>query len=235
MRLADDTVTVRELLASTGGIDSPAGPELLADQVPDLAAVTGPVISCGGPRDVVRPSNGGTAALGQLLAEVTATSFAAAAARLVLRPLGMNESSFPGTAAEFGPRAVSCYGMDLKGRFCPRPGEGVHAAGRGRAVGDRSGPCPARCGMGIAAAGGAGALRAGCRPRKRWRGTAGPAWAGSSPRAGTWRSAAAPCRLDRVPSDRVRDGRVLVAVTTRLVPVGLIHAHVLRAWADAAR
>ena len=121
VRLADDTVTVRELLASTGGVDSPAGPELLADQVPDLAAVTGPVISCGGPRGVVRPSNGGTAALGQLLAEVTATSFAAAAARLVLRPLGMNESSFPGSTAEFGPRAVSCYGMDVKGLFVPVP------------------------------------------------------------------------------------------------------------------
>jgi hypothetical protein len=28
---------------------------------------------------------------------------------------------------------------------------------------------------------------------------------------------------------RVRDGRVLVAMTTRMVPAGLIHAHVLRA------
>jgi Beta-lactamase len=54
VRLADDTVTVRELLAQTGGADSPAGSELLADQVPDLAAVTGPVISCGGPRGSLR-------------------------------------------------------------------------------------------------------------------------------------------------------------------------------------
>ena len=34
---------------------------------------------------------------------------------------------------------------------------------------------------------------------------------------------------------RVQDGRVLVAMTTRQVPVGLIHTRVLRAWADAAR
>jgi CubicO group peptidase (beta-lactamase class C family) len=235
VRLADDTVTVRELLASTGGIDSPAGPELLADQVPDLAAVTGPVISCGGPRGVVRPSNGGTAALGQLLAEVTATSFAVAAARLVLRPLGMNESSFPGTAAEFGPRAVSCYGMDLKGLFVPVPAKvcTLPAAGGLWATALDL----ARLGAGWASLLPAGLARSAL--------AAVPGSGGGELRAGlgwfftprgdvAFSSGALPGSTASLLL-RVRDGRVLVAVTTRLVPVGLIHAHVLRAWADAAR
>ena len=40
VRLADDTVTVRELLTHTGGVDNPA--ELYADAVPDLAELDGP-------------------------------------------------------------------------------------------------------------------------------------------------------------------------------------------------
>jgi CubicO group peptidase (beta-lactamase class C family) len=235
VRLADDTVTVRELLTSTGGVDSPAGPELLADQVPDLAAVTGPVISCGGPRGVVQPSNGGIAALGQLLAEVTATPFAAAAARLVLRPLGMSESSFPATAAEFGPCAVSCYEMGVKGLFVPVPAKvcTLPAAGGLWAtpsdlvrLGARwASLLPAELARDALAAvpgSGGGQLRAGLG----WYFTPRGDMAFSS---GALPGSTASLLV------RVRDGRVLVAMTTRLMPVHLIHARVLRPWADAAR
>ena len=46
VRLADDTVTIRELLAHTGGVDSPG--RSLADTVPELADLTGPVLACSG-------------------------------------------------------------------------------------------------------------------------------------------------------------------------------------------
>jgi CubicO group peptidase (beta-lactamase class C family) len=93
IRLADDTVTVRELLAHTGGVDSPA--QLFADRVPDLVSVIGPVAACGGPRGTFAYGKGGYALLGQLIADVTATRYEDAATRLILEPLGMNDSWFP--------------------------------------------------------------------------------------------------------------------------------------------
>ena len=73
VRLADDTITVRELLSHSSGIDDiPANPaELFSASVPDLVTITGPVIGCDGPRGVVRPVNSGCAVLGQLIADVT--------------------------------------------------------------------------------------------------------------------------------------------------------------------
>jgi CubicO group peptidase (beta-lactamase class C family) len=74
VRLPDDTITVRELLSHTAGVDNP--PELFPDTVPDLATLTGLVIACGGTRGVVRPSNGGYAVLGQLITDVTGSPYA---------------------------------------------------------------------------------------------------------------------------------------------------------------
>ncbi len=119
VRLADDTVTVRELLSHTGGVDDPDG--LYADRVPGLAEVMGPVISCGGPRGTVWPSNGGYGVLGQLVADLTGMAYADAAARLVLGPLGMRDSRFPATAADIGPGAVTCYTVTVDGVFQPFP------------------------------------------------------------------------------------------------------------------
>ena len=121
VRLADDTITVRELLSHTGGVDSPAPGALLADSVPDLVTVTGPVIGCSGPRGVVQPSNGGCAALGQLIADVTTSTYTEAVTRLVLEPLGMSDSSFPAHGADVGPRAVTCYNVTPEGTFTPVP------------------------------------------------------------------------------------------------------------------
>lgn len=93
MRLADDAVTVRELLAHTGGVDSP--PSAWADAAADVADVLGPVAGCPGPRGEYVYSSGGYAVSGQLIADLTGTPFAQAATELVLEPLGMADSWFP--------------------------------------------------------------------------------------------------------------------------------------------
>jgi CubicO group peptidase (beta-lactamase class C family) len=119
VRLADDAVTVRELLSHTSGVSNPA--ELYADSVRDLAALMGPVIPCGGQRGVPQPSNGGYAVLGQLIADVTAMPYALAVTRLVLDPLGMRDSRFPARAAEIGAGAVTGYTVTADGLFVPSP------------------------------------------------------------------------------------------------------------------
>jgi CubicO group peptidase (beta-lactamase class C family) len=119
IRLADDAITVRQLLSHTAGVDNPT--ELYADAVPELAAVMGHVVSCSGPRGTPSPSNGGYAVLGQLIADVTGTPYPSAAARLVLDPLGLRDSRFPERPADFGPAAVTCYSVTLEGVFRPFP------------------------------------------------------------------------------------------------------------------
>lgn len=80
LRLADERVTVLEILTHTGGVVSPT--EHVA-----LGAVR--------ERGQFAPSNGGYAVLGQLIADVTGSSYPDAAEELVLVPLGMRDSSFP--------------------------------------------------------------------------------------------------------------------------------------------
>jgi CubicO group peptidase (beta-lactamase class C family) len=125
VRLADDAVTVRELLSHCGGVGNPA--ELYADRVPDLATLMGPVVPCGGPRGIVRPSNGGYAVLGQLIADVTGMPYARAVTRLVLDPLGMRDSRFPAGPADIGTDmgagAVTAYTVTPAGAFVPFPAQ----------------------------------------------------------------------------------------------------------------
>jgi len=118
LRLADDIVTVRELLSHTGGVDSP--PSGWADSVADVADVLGPVAGCSGPRGEFAYSNGGYAVLGQLIADLTGTSFAQAATRLVLEPLGMADSWFPAQAPA-SPDAARGYRLERDGLFEPEP------------------------------------------------------------------------------------------------------------------
>lgn len=126
VRLADDTVTARELLTHTGGVDNPT--ELYADTVPALAELMGPVIGCGGPRGTIWPSNGGICVLGQLLADITRMPYAEAATRLVLDPLGMRDSGFPALAADIARTqdsggAVTSYTVTPDGAFEPFPAQ----------------------------------------------------------------------------------------------------------------
>ena len=117
VRLADDAITVRQLLSHAAGVDNPA--ELYADSVPDLATLYGPVVPCSGPRGTARPSNGGYAVLGQLIADVTGMAYVSAVTRLVLDPLGMRDSRFPDRAADIGADAVTGYTVTPAGVFSP--------------------------------------------------------------------------------------------------------------------
>ena len=118
LRLADDAVTVRELLSHTAGVDSPLS--VWAEAVADAADVLGPVAGCSGPRGEFVYSDGGYAVLGQLIADLTGTSFAQAATRLVLEPLGMADSWFP-TRAPVAPDAARGYRLERDGSFVPEP------------------------------------------------------------------------------------------------------------------
>jgi CubicO group peptidase (beta-lactamase class C family) len=100
IRLADDAVTVRELLSHTDGVDSPA--PLFADRVPDLVSVFGPVAACGGSRGTFAYGYGGYAVLGQLIADVTGSPYEDAATGMVLEPLGMSSSWYPRSAPATG-------------------------------------------------------------------------------------------------------------------------------------
>jgi CubicO group peptidase (beta-lactamase class C family) len=108
VRLADAGATVRDLLTHTAGADTPA--TLFAAEVPALDTLTGLVLGCRGPRGTFEYSNGGYAALGQLIADVSAEPYGTAATRLVLRPLGMAHSAFPVRWPD-DPDAVTGYGL----------------------------------------------------------------------------------------------------------------------------
>jgi CubicO group peptidase (beta-lactamase class C family) len=117
IRLADDGVTVRQLLSHTGGVDNPAS--MFADRVPDLVSVTGPVAACGGPRGTFAYGNGGYAMLGQLIADVTGTPYEDAATRIVLEPLGMSASWFPRDRP--ATRVITGHHLTDEGVFEPVP------------------------------------------------------------------------------------------------------------------
>jgi CubicO group peptidase (beta-lactamase class C family) len=126
--LANDAVTIRDLLSYTAGVSDPA--ELRAPAVPPLTAVTGPVIACGGKRGTFGPSHAGYAVLGEIIAERTGVAYQEAAARLVLRPLGMHQAWFPDRwpGGELpGPRdpgqePATSYEAAAEGAFTPLDG-----------------------------------------------------------------------------------------------------------------
>jgi CubicO group peptidase (beta-lactamase class C family) len=120
VRLADGTVTVRELLSYAGGVNTPAPGSGYADTVPALASLFGPVLPCSGPRGTARPGgHGDYAVLGQLIADVTGSDYAEAVARLVLGPLGMTGSTFPASWPQDDPDAVTGYELEPDGTFLP--------------------------------------------------------------------------------------------------------------------
>jgi len=120
VRLADGTVTIRELLSYSGGVGTPAPGSGYADTVPAPASLFGPVLPCGGPRGTARAGgHGDYAALGQLVADVTGSDYAAAVTRLVLGPLGMTGSTFPVSWPHDDPDAVTGYELEPDGTFLP--------------------------------------------------------------------------------------------------------------------
>ena len=234
LRLADDTITVRELLSHTAGVDSPT--EMYADAVPDLASFLGPVVGCSGPRGTVHPSNGGIAVLGQLAADVTGLPYAEAAARLVLDPLKLNDSSFParapGTNPQTGPRAVTGYDLTLEGRFEPVPARIPTL----QAVGGlwSTGADLVRLGLGWSS------LLPGALAHEALTPQAGPgqggAWVGLgwliTPRGDVATHAGANIDGTAAVTTRIRDQRTHVVLTSRLIPVNSIETRLLRAWTN---
>jgi CubicO group peptidase (beta-lactamase class C family) len=235
VRLADDTITVRELLAHTGGVDSPSGRSLLSDRVPELAAVTGRVIGCGGPRGIPRSSNGGIAALGELVAEVTGAPFREAAAQLVLGPLGMRDSSFPVSVSEISPRAVTGYGVTAQGGFRPVP---VRVCTLEAAGGLWASPADiVRLAAGWASLLPDALVHEVLSPAcagNEGEPTTGLGWLLSSRRDIAMAGGALPGSVAWL-LVRIRDRQVQLTLTSRLVAVDRVNEHVLRAWASHAR
>jgi len=125
VRLADDAVTVRDLLAHAAGMTDPA--VLLAPAVSALSTVTGPVIACTGKRGAFSYANAGYAALGEVIAERTGLAYPDAVSRLVLHPLGMSQSWFP-QAWPAGPEPaghtpVTGYDVAADETFTPAAGQ----------------------------------------------------------------------------------------------------------------
>ena len=232
VRLADDSVTVRELLSHTGGVDNPA--PLFGDSIPDLATLMGPVISCGGSRGTVQPSNGGYAVLGQLIADVTGLPYDRAATRLVLDPLGMRDSRFPARPADIGPGAVTGYTVTADGAFEPFPPQvatvpaiaGLWSTGAdlvrlGTGWSSLLPAALAREALTVQAGPGPGGLRTGLG----WLLAPGDQ---TAVHGGAGPDAVALLR------SRVRDGRTHVVLTSRMITVESIDDRLLRSWTNPA-
>jgi CubicO group peptidase (beta-lactamase class C family) len=240
MSLADDTITVRELLSHTAGVDNPT--ELYADTVPDLAELIGPVVACTGPRGTVQPSNGGAAVLGQLVADVTGLPYAQAAAELILEPLGMRESSFPARSAEISPetspatglRAVTGYNLTLEGVFKAIPARVPTL----QAVAGlwSTGADLVRLGLGWSS------LLPGALAHEALTPQTDPGLGGArvglgwliSPRGDVATHAGANLDATAALTTRIRDGRTHVVLTSRMLPVNTIETRLLRAWTNPA-
>jgi CubicO group peptidase (beta-lactamase class C family) len=230
VRLADGTITVRELLSHTAGVDSPT--EMYADAVPDLAELMGPVIACTGPRGTVDPSNGGCAVLGQLVADVTAVPFAEAATQIVLKPLGLTDSSFPARASEID--TVTGYQLTLEGRFEPVPARIPTlqaAAGLWSTGADL-----VRLGLGWSSLLPEALAHEALTPQT----DPGPGGARVGlgwiiiPPGDVASHAGANFDATAAVTTRIRDQRTHVVLTSRLIPVNTIETRLLRAWTNPA-
>jgi CubicO group peptidase (beta-lactamase class C family) len=228
IRMADDTITVRELLSHTAGVDNPT--EMYADAVPDLRQLMGPVVACTGPRGTVHPSNGGIAVLGQLLADVTAMPYAEAATQLVLEPLELKDSFFPARAPDFN--TVTGYHLTLEGRFEPVPARiptlqavaGLWSTGADLV----------RLGLGWSSLLPEALAHEALTPQT----DPGPGGARVglgwliTPRGDVATHAGTNVDATATVTCRIRDQRTHVVLTSRLIPVNSIEARLLRAWTN---
>ena len=224
VRLADGAVTVRELLSHTGGVASPD--ELFGSRVPELAEVTGPVLACPGLRGTFEYSNGGYAALGQLISDIAERPYPEAVISLVLEPLGMTSSSFPGQWP--GGDAVTGYRLAEDGTFEPVPVQVCTipaAGGLWSTAADL-----VRFGLGWAGLLPAGLAREALRPQAE-RDPAGAemglGWLLHRPKDLCGHAGGGPGAASSLLS-RLSDGQTSVALANRLVPIEPVNARLAR-------
>ena len=183
-----------------------------------------------GHADLVQPSNGGYAVLGQLIADVTGQPYARAAARLVLDPLGMRDSRFPDSPADIGPGAVTGYTVTADGAlepFLPQVSTVPAIAGLWSTGADlvRLGTgwslllpaALAREALTVQAGPGQGGLRTGL------------GWLLTPSDQTAVHGGAGPDAVALLRS-RIRDGRTHVVLTSRMITVESIDNRLLRSW-----
>ena len=230
IKMADDTITVRELLSHTAGVGSPT--ELNANQVPELPGFLGPVVHASSPRGTVHPSNSGLAVLGQLVADVTGTPYADAATRLVLEPLSLNDSSFPARVADIDPRAVTGYNLTINGMFETIPAQ-VPALQAAAGLWS-TGADLVRLGLGWSS------LLPEALAHEALTPQSGPGPGGAriglgwiiTPRGDVASHAGANFDATAAVTTRIRDQRTHVVLTSRMIPVNSIETRLLRAWTN---
>jgi CubicO group peptidase (beta-lactamase class C family) len=227
VRPADETITVRDLLTHTAGVQDPG--ELFADRVPELVTLVGPVVASVGPRGTFSYSNVGYGLLGQLVADVTGGSYPEAATQMVLGPLGMSCSWFPASWPATG--AVTGYHLAGDGSFETAPARicTVPAAGGLWTTGADL----VRFGLSWASLLPAGLAREALQPQADRDSTGarmGLGWLLNEPKdvgghAGGGPGAAASLIV------RLSTGQPGVALANRLVPIEPVNARLVRAFA----
>lgn len=231
VRLADDSVTVRELLTHTGGVDGPT--EFYADTVPGLAELMGPVITCGGPRGTIWPSNGGVCVLGQLVADVTGMPYPRAAARLVLDPLGMRDSWFPASTQDIAAArdtggAITSYTVTPDGALEPFPAQ-VSTLQAGAGLWS-TGADLVRLGTGWPSLLPAALAREALTPQTEPNSSGARIGLGLLLEGGTTAYGGAGLEAVTLLRTRIRDHRTFVVLTSRAVTVESLDASLRRLW-----
>ena len=114
------------------GLDDPANGHLRGSGLADDAVTVRDLLTRRGTRGAFRFSDAGYGALGQLVADVTGMSYPDGAAGLVLGPLGMRDSSFQGDWPGSDSAAVTRYRLNPEMTFAPAPAAvGTILASRG--------------------------------------------------------------------------------------------------------
>ena len=114
------------------GLDDPANGHLRRSGLADDAVTVRDLLTRRGTRGAFRFSDAGYGALGHLVADVTGMSYPDAAAGLVLGPLGMRDSSFQGDWPGSDSAAVTGYRLNPEMTFAPAPAAvGTILASRG--------------------------------------------------------------------------------------------------------
>lgn len=228
VRLADDAITVRDLLTHTDGVDNLR--PMFAETAADPAVPAGSVLACSGARDAVTIGNGGYAVLGMLIADVTGQPYQDAAADLVLGPLGMSSSWFPACSPETGARAVTGYELNKEGSFRPALAEVATVAaalGLWTTAADL-----VRFGLGWSSLLPAALAREALQPQARPLGDTMPAaglgWRineslGVAGHAGRGRGGSASLVM------RLESGQIYVAMTNRNIPIESVNGRVIQA------